>query len=151
MTEKVKLTGRVKWTNRLFNPDVNPTDGKASWSVDFYPDNQDILFTFQAQGMKNTIRKDDDGMHAIYRRPTEKMMRGELVKFDPPKVTGPDGKAWDQNVMIGNGSKATVDLHIYEHNTPTGRKAKAARLEGVQITELVPYENKKSEEQTTSW
>jgi len=141
MAERVKLNGKVKWTNRLFEAETyTGPDGRTetSWSVLFYPDDKalDTIYSLQSQGVKNTIRRDEEGFSIRYKRPTERKMKGEVVTFQPPVVSGPDGSPWDKNVSIGNGSAAVIDLTVYSHHIPgstTGKKAKACRLEGVQI------------------
>lgn len=146
MAETIQLKGRIRWTQRLFTPDT--FENKSFWSVLFVPnrDELDTILTLQGQGVKNVLKKDGDDYTITYKRPTEKKMKGEVVKFDPPVVIGPDGKQLTDNT-IGNDSKATVTLTVYEHRIPgSTRKAKAVRLDKVEITELVPYEQKNSEE-----
>jgi len=73
----------------------------------------------------------------------------ELVPTGNKAIAGPpnvvdyaasleEGKAiqWDHSVNIGNGSKAKVKLSIYKN----GNK-RIIKLEGLGVTELVPYES----------
>lgn len=143
MADRIKVTGKVKWAHRLFNPET--FNDKTTWNVEFYPDDIDIFYALQRQGMKNVIKKDDDGFHLKLSRPVEKPTRKGVLKFDPPKIKGPDPD--EPPTSIGNDSKVEVDLSVYEHTIPgSTKKAKAIRLEGVTVTELVEYNNNKTEE-----
>jgi hypothetical protein len=52
-----------------------------------------------------------------------------------PKVVDADGKEWDKEVLIGNGSGITVKLDVWK-----GTKATKITWEGIRVDELVPYE-----------
>ena len=142
MNEKIKVTGRGFWMNRLFN--AEEYNGKFTWNFLFNPDDIDVFYALQRQGMKNTIRKDDNNSYVVrLSRKTEFTSRkGEVIKLEPPKVTGPNGEELDSNSNIPNGSKLEVILYVYEHSVPnTSKKAKAIRLESVKVTEFVENGN----------
>lgn len=111
------------------------------WSVTFYPDPKSLehIRDLQAEGLKNVIKKDDDGYFIQFSREPTKLMRGKVVAFTAPKVIDREGKPFDGN-KIGRGSDATIRLEVYQHPTPSGGKAKAARFDSVRIDNLVPYE-----------
>ena len=69
--------------------------------------------------------------------------------FPPPEVLGPDGKTPITD-LVGNGSKVTVKLETYTHNTPGGGKAIAARLAAVKVEELVKYNEGLKDEQAVA-
>jgi len=71
-----------------------------------------------------------------------KLMRGKVIAFTAPKVIDREGQPFDGN-KIGRGSDATVRLEVYQHGTPSGGKAKAARWDSVRIDNLVPWESNK--------
>lgn len=135
-SETVYLKGKAKWASRLFVPDIE----YKRWSVVLYPDapSLEIIRDLQAQGVKNVLKKDDDGYYISLGRPTEKLMRGKVVAFAPPVIVD----AADQPIPggIGNGSDITVKMEVYSHGTPSGGKAKAMRLSGVRVDNLIKYE-----------
>lgn len=132
MTNKiVYLTGSLKWA-KLITPDDKYG---GSWQVDLYPDT-DSLKTFKNLNLELTVREDKETGEPFVklRRPCQKILKGELVNFDPPKVIDADNKPIGKDVGIGNGSKATVKIVTFP--TPKGN---GHRLEAVQITDLVEY------------
>lgn len=133
--EEVYFKGKAKWANRLYVPDIE----YKKWGLVLYPDpsSLEVIRDLQAQGVKNVLKKDDDGYYISLGRPTEKVIRGKVVPFSPPVVLGTDGNP--TTVPIGNGSDVTVKMEVYSHGTPTGGKAKAMRLQSVRIDNLVPY------------
>lgn len=138
MSEFVSLDGALKWVKvDPANPEAPFGDEKAGkWSVVIYPQPEalEMIRDLQAQGLKNVVKKDEDGYNVKFSRPTGRYNKdGVLTKnFDPPKITGAMPKE------IGNGSLGSIKLEVYEHGTPTGRKAKAARLLEVNVTRLTP-------------
>lgn len=135
MSEFVKIKGKIKWP-KVYTPEQFAE--KETWNVTIYPDPEEMdkVFALQKAGAKNTIRKDDDGYYIKYSRPTTIKIKGVVQPRTPPKVFYNGAPFTEQ---IGNGSRATIVLDTYSHNTPSGRMAKAARLEAVDIEELVPY------------
>jgi len=132
----IYLKGKAKWANRLYIPDVE----YKRWSLQLYPDNEalETIRELQAEGVKNVLKKDDEGYHIQLGRPTEKVIRGKVVAFTPPVVADANGSP--TSVAIGNGSDVTVKMEVYTHPTPGGGSAKAMRLESVRIDNLVPFE-----------
>lgn len=133
-TEYVYLQGKAKWA-RLAQPDP-----WGNWKITLYltPDSYNKMNELKMEGVKNTIRKDEDGYHVVLRRPQQKMMKGKVIGLAPPEVINPDQTPL-RDMLIGNGSDVTVKLEVYEHGTPSGGKAKAARLMGVRVDNLVPF------------
>lgn len=133
-SEYIYVKGKGSWV-RLVKPDQ-----WECWSVVLHPDAEslEIVRGLQAEGMKNTLRKDDDGYYTKFRRPVSKKI-GNIVKtFKPPEVIDKDGRPMD-GLKIGNGSDLTLKLEVYQHSTPGGGKAKAARLESVRVDNLVEF------------
>lgn len=138
----IKLKGKFKWAQHLTNPqepfnNSDPSKPKApTWNVAFYPDKEalEVIRDLQGEGLKNVIKKDEDGYCTRFSRPVWREIKGKKEAMSPPVVTGADP------TKIGNGSEGIITLDVYEHNTPGGKtKAKAARLFGVEITTLVEY------------
>lgn len=139
MSEFITIEGALSWVkvdpNNPEPPFGNEKAGK--WSSCIHPANRDdldLIRDLQSQGLKNVIKKDENGYYTKFSRPVARYKGDELVKkFEPPKLTG----ALPQE--IGNGSLGKLTLEIYEHATPGGvKKAKAARLHAVEITRLTP-------------
>lgn len=71
---------------------------------------------------------------------------GEPVVMGPPKVVDWNKvtaniapATWDEEVLIGNGSKVKVKMFVYKSS-----KKRVIRLESVAVVELVPYESTNS-------
>lgn len=135
-SEDVYLKGKAKWANRLFVPDIE----YKKWSLSLYPDvpSLETIRDLQSQGVKNVVKKDEDGYHVNLGRPTEKVIRGKVVAFNPPLVVDKDDNPFAG--PIGNGSDVTCKMEVYTHPTPTGGKSKAMRLSSVRVDNLVPFE-----------
>lgn len=132
----IYLQGKAKWANRLVRPD----DKFNRWSVVLYPDQESLekVRELQAEGVKNVIKKDEDGYNVTLSRPLQKIIRGKVIAFTPPKLVHPNKEP--VVTAIGNGSDITVEMEVYSHGTPTGGKAKAMRLESVRVDNLVPFD-----------
>lgn len=134
-SEKLTLQGKTTWA-RLFSP--NKYD---KWSLNFYP-NKDSLDKFrdlQMDGVKNQLKKDDDGIYFQISRPTTiELRKGLKTPVTPPRVLNNGTPVED--LTIGNGSGCDVTLEVYTHPVPnTDKRAKAIRLYSVDITDLVPF------------
>jgi hypothetical protein len=127
--------------------------GKASWfrakqpnqwnkySVQIHPNAEGLekIRELQSRGLKNTIKKDDDGYFVNFTRPVSKEYKtGKIQTFAPPTVTDKDGNIFEG--QVGNGSDVTLKLEVYEHATPAGGRAVAARWASARIDTLVPFE-----------
>lgn len=138
-TELIDVQGKLKYVHAVA---FNKYD---KWSVVFYPNQAslEIIRDLQAQGVKNVMKKDDDGYFIQFSREPTKLMRGKVIAFTAPKVIDKEGKQFDGN-KIGRGSDATIRLEVYQHGTPSGGKAKAARWDSIRIDNLVPWDPDKS-------
>lgn len=139
-TEFVFLKGKSKWVRHL-----TPNEW-GKWSCVLYPDPPSLekIRELQAEGLKNTIKKDEDGYYCTFSRPTSKVFKTKVQGFAPPeildgRVTLPDGGHPPLNENVGNGSDVTIKLEVYQHGTPGGGKAKAARWLSLLVHTLVPY------------
>lgn len=130
--------GKAKWV-RAVTPDLTYN----KWNFVLYPAEAhlDEIRTLQSQGVKNVLGKDDDGWKINISRPTQRVWKGRVIAFTPPVIIDADGKPLD-GVAIGNGSDVTAKIEVYSHGTPSGKKAKAIRWEGLRIDNLIPFENK---------
>lgn len=142
-TEYFNFDGKINWTKHT------TPDQWGNWTTNLYPNAPDELDRFkhlkEEKGLKNEIRKDDDGYFVILRRPQQKMMRGKVVGFDPPEIIDHEGKPFGTEI-IGNGSEANVKIELYSYTPPQRKLTEfAIRWSGAKINKLVKYENKYSE------
>lgn len=136
-TENAYFSGKAKWVR------VGSPDPWGNFKIDLYL-NAASLEKFKKlkdEGLKNTIRKDDDGYFVTIRRPQSKLIRGKVVAFTAPELLKPDGTPL-KGVSVGNGSDVTVKVDVYGFTTPQGTKGKAIRLAAVRVDNLVPFDPK---------
>lgn len=139
-TIHTSVKGKCKWAH------VTRFNRFDAWSIELWPIPEDLerIREWQAQGLKNVMRKDEDGYNIRFKRdPVKKitLRTGEVknLTFSTPSVAMADGSPLPQGVSIGNGSDVTVLLEVYSHRTPGGGSAVACRLEGVRVDNLVPF------------
>ena len=126
------LTG----TARYAKVRENQLDVKyKKWSIDLNPDDESYQL-FLDSGSRLKVKEDEEGNKWItFNRKKEMVKRdGEVVEFGPPVVAWGVDEPGDFNGHIGNGSKVTVKVEVYD-----SAAGKGTRLEGVRIEELVEY------------
>ena len=137
-TENIYIQGKVSWLR------ANQPNQWNKYAVQIHPNPKDleVIRNLQAEGLKNTIKKDDDGYYTSFSRPVSKQYQtGKVQTFAPPEIMDKDGNKFEG--QVGNGSDATLKIEVYEHATPAGGKAKAARWVSARIDNLVPYVTEK--------
>ena len=134
MTNQVYIQGKVHWVHA-----VN-TNKFGDWSFQIYPDTKslEIIRDLQSKGLKNVLKKDDDGYYIQFKRPVKIKVKGKDQPLNKPTIVDREGKPID-GVAIGNGSDATAKLSVYSHPTPSGGRAVAARWESMRIDNLVEF------------
>ncbi len=145
--EYIYLKGKVKWCR------PSAPDPWGNWKTEQYLEGDDLerVRELQARGLKNVIKKDEDGYFTTWRRPVQKVYNGKVTGFAPPEVLDGSRKLDDgsyaplRDVNIGNGSDCIIKLQIYSHKVPGGgdKKGIAARWESIRVDNLVPFEGKK--------
>jgi hypothetical protein len=120
------LSGKAKWA-KLFKPD----DKYKNWQIQVYMDDPSMKI-FDESGMTMQKKQDEDGTFVTFRRPEAKVIRDELVKFNPPEVLDAEGNKLEK--LVGNGSEVTVKVIVYDT-----MKGKGHRLEAVKVNKLVEY------------
>lgn len=146
-TQYETIRGKIFWAK------TKAPNKFGKWSVDIYPDPASmakINKLKETPAIKNVIKQNEDGKYISFHRDTSKLVRGKLVKFNPPIVLqrNPDGVGdpIPYDGMIGNGSDGDVELEIYgwdanpERGTLPGR---AARLNKILVWNLIPFELKR--------
>lgn len=155
------LEGELYWA-RTQSPELKPFKNKPTdpdeyqWKVMLRPTQESLskILDLQAKGCKNKLGKDEKGYTVNFNRPSVRYKKTQngpwvaLEKFEAPKVTL-NGQAF--NDLIGNGSKGSVTVEVYEHNAPGGKKAHAARFHALDIKELVPYGSAPATTQPQGW
>jgi len=151
-TEFVYLKGKTKW----FRPEKPNEWGKRSHVL--YPDADSLKILWKLKestptmsGIKNEIRKDEDGEYISISRPSSKEIKGKIVAFEPPVVldgsmTLPDGSSPPlRGVFVGNGSDVITKIAVYSYNQPgsPGKRGRAIRWESSRVDNLIPYEGRK--------
>ena len=132
MTDTVKIKGKFKWA-KVVKPEMFAD--RETWSVCVYPDPEEMdkVFALQKAGVKNQIKKDDDGYFIKYSKPTTIKTKAGVRAQTAPTAFHKGNSFTD---IIPNGSSGTVVLDTYSHKVPTGGTAKAARLSSISIDEL---------------
>lgn len=130
-----KFTGRIGW-NHLVTPDEYL--GEKKWKMGFYPDD---LQAIKDMGNRSKVRSTEDGTYIDLTRSVEKEFKGELTKFDPPKITL-NGEEFDGK-YIPRGSRIEVDLCFYN----AGKFGTGTRIQSVKILELAEEDEPKTENQ----
>ncbi len=133
-TETVYVSGKAKWVKYK-----TPDEKFKKWSHVLYPNAESLekIRELQSEGMKNQLKKDEDGYYVSLSRPSVKEFKGTIKAFTPPLLFDKDNQPF--NDAVGNGSDITTKLEVYQHATPGGGKAKAARWVSSRIDNLIPY------------
>jgi len=150
-TEIHKFTGKAKWA-KVYDPEE--FRGAVNWKINLYLDKGELEKRKKA-GIQSKVYEDSDGVYVTFKRPKEKLIKGILNEFSPPKITNEDGEdivsykksadgtKWERNgtpVLIGNGSTVEVTVAVYDTQMGKGQ-----RLESVRIVDLIEYESGDSE------
>ena len=138
-TWDVYLHGMFQWVR---TPQL---DQFGKWSAKVYltPESLEVVRDLQLKGLKNRLRKDDDGYNCTISCPPSKDTKtGKTITFTAPTVLMKDeeGKPVPLTVPVGNGSKGVAKLEVYEHAVPNSTsKAVAWRWKSLLVEELVPF------------
>lgn len=127
-TEHILLNGTCKWA-KVRKPD----DKYNNYTIDLYMDKESFS-AFELSGLQLTPKEDEDGRFVRFRRPEEKMIKGEVIHYGPPKVVNSDNEVLP-DTLIGNGSDVTVRVSVYDST-----KGKGHTLEAIRVNELVEFE-----------
>jgi len=138
------IRGKCEWFR------LRQVDKYDKWSTQIYPVREDLdkIRDWQAEGVKNVIKKNDDNEYFTrFTRPVKKETKtGKVLVFRPPYVllVNPEtGAKEPYEGNVGNGSDVELEIELYEHPVPNGGKAKACRLVGATVHTLVPFDDQK--------
>ena len=127
-TSTVYLTGVAHWA-KLKTPD----EKYNTWSLDLSLDDKGReAFNKSGLQLETKINEKGNFEYVRLRRPVSRLIKGELVKFNPPTLLDKDSKPFDD--LVGNGSKVTCKVVFYDTV-----KGKGHRLESVRVEDLVEY------------
>lgn len=145
-TKFISFRGKCKWFR------ATQLDPWGKWKHVLYLDADSLekMRELQSEGVKNNIKKDEDGWFVTFNRPSQKTFQGQVKGFAPPEVLdGTQPKLSDgsypplREVLIGNGSDITTVCEVYEFKvpgtSPDGSKGKACRWLSSTIHNLVPF------------
>ena len=126
MTQTVYFTGVAYWA-KLEEPDQK----YQYWGLDLALD-EESKQKFKESGLTLKVKKNADGAEVVsLRRPVQKLIKGELVDFEKPKLVDKDNNDYVDRPLVGNGSFVTCKVLVY--NT---RKGPGHRLEAVRVDQL---------------
>lgn len=137
--EDVILKGKIKWCKHL-QPDFT-FEKAGKWSVVMYLEGAELekARELQAQGIKNTIRKDDDGWYITLSRKCSYEVRGKHVGRTPPEVFRMEGgKKIPIDTRVGNGSDGVAKCVLW---SSTNFPGKNLRWEALRVDNLIEYED----------
>jgi hypothetical protein len=131
-TANYEFTGECRWAK------LDKTDVKYNkYSIEVKLDEEGIAL-YNKAGCMGRPSKDGEGYYTFRRDPTAKAwVDGNQVPAGKPLVIFPD--ATPCHDLIGNGSKVTVKVAVYDYNNSFG-KGKGTRLEAVCIENLIKFE-----------
>jgi len=137
-TEFVFLSGKAKWVRHQV------PNQWGNWAMTLYLDASSLekFKKLKEEGVKNVLKKDEDGYNVSFNRPTSKLIRGKVVGFAPPEIIGNDGEPL-RDQLVGNGSDVTIKLECYKYRSPQdreGRESKACRWLALRVDNLVPFQ-----------
>lgn len=127
------FTGTSKWA-KLWKPD----EKYSNYSVDLYMTPKSWE-EFKASGLQLKIRESDGVKYVNFKRPTARLIKGELVNFEHPTILDNEGEPLAEGTLVGNGSTVTLKVLVYDTV-----KGKGHRLEAVRVDELVEYQDNKA-------
>lgn len=132
--ETVYIKGKIKWCKHL-----RPDPKYDKWSVVLYVTGEDLdkVRELQGEGIRNALKKDDDGWYVTLSRKTSIETRGKSIPLEPPKVIDRDGNAVTD--MVGNGSDGIAKCILWSFNPSPGISGKALRWEALRVDNLVKY------------
>lgn len=129
--EEVFLKGRIKWCKH-----IRPDATYNKWSVVMYVTGTELdkVREWQAMGIKNSVKKDEDGWYITLSRKTSITVKGREVGLEPPRVVDTEGKPIDQ--AIGNGSDGTAHCILWSSKNYPGKNL---RWQSLRVDNLIPF------------
>ncbi|MBV1928227.1 MAG: hypothetical protein KUG81_01780 [Gammaproteobacteria bacterium] len=134
------MQGTAYWAKVLKDPKPGYDGNEREWSIDIAID-KDTAKLWKEQGIGKRIKnKGDEKGDFVTLKRKEFKYDGE-TRNQPIRVVDAKKKPWDQEVLIGNGSKVAVNYSI--NDTKFGQQP---CLLALQVIDLVEYEGGDREE-----
>lgn len=131
-TQYIYLSGTAMWP-KLKTPDTK-FDTEGIFSLDLILDDASIA-KFKASGIRVDLRTDAEGKKFVkIKRNNKKLIKGEVKTLGPPKVLDKEGQPLPENIIVGNGSKVTCKVAVFDT-----MKGKGHTLEAVRVDDLIQY------------
>lgn len=139
MTKTWYFTGTARWA-KLKDPDPK----YHKYSIDLYMDEEQFL-KFKESEAQLKIRNNPDeteemfqGDYVTFNRPSVRLIKGSTVEqIGPPDLLNAHGEPMDHEILVGNGSKVTLKVDVFDT-----AKGKGTRLVAVRVDELVEFKKK---------
>jgi hypothetical protein len=124
--------GVAYWAGVLGEPKADKFDDALKWSLDLEVDDEERA-RLVGLGIKS---KENNPNVFVFKRYLINKKTGN--NNPPPNVVDAGKNPWDQESLIGNGSKVNVAFNTYPH--PMDSKTGLGKgLQAVQVMEHVPY------------
>ncbi len=136
------IRGKAYWAKILGDAVPGYDPAKTEWSIDVSLDDKAMELIEQLDLTHKVRNRDDDrGNFITFKRPGVKQ-DGEPSK--PITVVDKYKRAWDPDVMIGNGSDVFVQFNVNEGEY-RGKPWKKPGILKLMVVDLVEYEGGKDE------
>lgn len=133
------IQGEARWFKALGKPvdGYDPGEKNKQWEFEVLVD-PETEQKFDDLGIADKLKKNDKDPRKFFKF-VKKAYNKEGEANKPIRVVGPDGKDWDRDIKIGNGSIVNVKFNVQDWEF--GRKqGKRVSILAVQVWEHVPYE-----------
>jgi hypothetical protein len=138
--EYIYLQGKAKWfksqtPNKFgdYSHDIYLTDESRTKLEELKKGKGNV------EGIKNSLKQDEDGYYVSLRRPQSKTIRGKVVGFAPPEILDRNGLPL-HDILVGNGSDITTKVEYYTYKKPFGEgRGSAIRWASTRVDNLVPF------------
>lgn len=134
-TKHYYFAGVCKWAM------VHRMDEKYElYKIDLFMD-ESSFDTYNESGCTMKVKEDKESGDSFvtFRRKDQQLIGKDLKHFGKPKVVDKEGVPLTDNV--GNGSSVVLKVAVFDTRNGIGH-----RLEGVMVTDLVPFEGGDSED-----
>lgn len=135
----VTIRGKAHYAKILGDPIPNFAKDGKEWKIDLELTSKNTIKELKDLGLGDRIRQKEkylDGSPYISFKQAEFKKDG-VTRNKVISVVDRNGKPWDENTLIGNGSTVDVKFVIIEY--PAYGKT-GVYIRGVRVLDLVPYE-----------
>lgn len=137
--QTVVLRGEAMYAKVLGDPILNFNKDGKEWKLDFKLADKNSVKELKELGIEDRVKTKEnylDGEPYLTFKQAEFRKDGVTPNY-PIKVVDIKGNSWDQEKLIGNGSKVDVKFVIMDFGP--GKK-KGVYIRSIRVLDLVPYE-----------